>query len=92
VLQDPPEITPLPNAANGGFADSLSFDVLQCVAFGGFLCSVASTMAATWELLIRGSRPGRGASFSGPAARHARNRCLQSGTVGREMRKRAAIS
>jgi hypothetical protein len=27
--------------------------VLECVAFGGFLCSVASTMAATWELRIR---------------------------------------
>lgn len=89
------EIVPLPNAANSAFADSLSLAgarVLQGVAFGGFLCSVAPTMAATWELVIRGIRPGRGASFSTPAARNARNRCLHSCTVGREMRNRAAIS
>ena len=89
------EIVPLPNAANGGFADALRFGhraLFQCVAFGGFLCSVASTIAATREPVIRGIRPGRGASFSSPALRSARNRCLHSCTVGREMRNRAAIS
>jgi hypothetical protein len=66
--------------------------VLQFVAFGGFLCSAASTITATWERVIRGIRPGRGASFSSPALRSARSRCHHSCMVGREMRKCTAIA
>ena len=93
-LNDPYRFMGYPGGIEGAFLAywfNASVRVLQCVAFGGLLCSVASTMAATGELVIRGIRPGRGASFSSPVARNARNRCLHSCTVGREMRKRAAI-
>ena len=45
--------------------------VLQCVAAGGLVCSVASTTARILASAMRGMRPGRGASFSRPAKREA---------------------
>ena len=59
--------------------------VLQCVAFGGVACKVALTTFCTLSSGIWGRRPGRGASFSSPASRSAKNLSLQSWTVGREM-------
>ena len=66
--------------------------VLQWVAVGGFVCSVASTTARTLPSEMPGIRPGRGASFSRPANRRARNRSRQSWTVGLEMSNSRAMS
>ena len=66
--------------------------VVQCVALAGLVCSVASTIAFTCGSAIRGSRPGRGASFSKPANRRLRKRSRQSCTVGRETPRTRAIS
>ena len=66
--------------------------VLQCVAFRGVLCKVASTTAVIFSGGILGLRPGRGASFSKPGTRNARKRCRQSCTVGRDAPRTWAIS
>ena len=49
-------------------------------------------MARTLAGAMRGTRPGRGASFSSPAKRKARKRCRHSCTVGRESCNSAAMS
>ena len=66
--------------------------VLQWVAATGVVYSVASITAWICASEMRGSRPGRGASFSRPPTRRARNRSRHNWTVGRETPKRSAIS
>jgi len=65
--------------------------VLQWVAWGGRVCSVASTTARILLAGMRGIRPGRGASFSRLGKRSAKKRCRQSCTVGRDTPSRRAI-
>jgi hypothetical protein len=68
------QVVALPDALHRGLAEPWAraiVRVLQCVAAGGVVCTVASTTARIFFAETLGLRPGRGASCSSPATRRA---------------------
>lgn len=89
------QVVSLPNAANRRFAQPLRVGhraraPVRCVR----RCRVQRGIDDGGDLARRdlGDATRRGASFSKPAKRNAKNRCRHSCTVGREMRKVWAIA
>ena len=70
---------------------SANVRVLQCVASGGVVCSVVSTMTLTCSLPKRWTLGPRGGSCSSPTTPAAANRWRHKSTVGREVRRSRAM-
>ena len=66
--------------------------VVQWVAARGVVCSVASTTRLTTSGETALWRPGRGASLSNPGTPRAAKRSRHNNTVGRVVRRRAAMA